>query len=72
MPRRLTVAAKALRAEADQIERDARQSLPAWILLRQTDRFGVAMEQVRGLRRAAEIRSIAERREYLSTVPERF
>jgi len=51
--------------DAEQIERDAEQSLRAWILLGQTERYGDAMRTARALRNAAAERSVAIRREIL-------
>jgi hypothetical protein len=62
---RLTVSAAWLLSAAKQLERDANQSLPAWILLQQAERYPAAMAKARTMRRAAEMKSIAERREYL-------
>ena len=61
-----TISAKVLKAEADQIERDANQSLAAWIILGEGEKFSAAMAEARKLRRAAEIKSIATRREFLA------
>jgi hypothetical protein len=60
-----TTAAAALLRDATQIERDAEQSLRAWILIGQTDRYGDALRRARVLRSAAATRSIWERREIL-------
>lgn len=51
--------------DAEQIERDAQQSLRAWILLGQSERYGEAMRTARALRAAAAERSVAIRREML-------
>lgn len=61
----LTVSAKWLNQAADQLERDAEQSLQAWILLGQSNRYSETKARARMLRRAAEIKNIGERREYL-------
>jgi hypothetical protein len=60
-----TTAAAILLRDATQIERDAEQSLRAWILIGQTDRYGDALRRARVLRSAAATRSIWERREIL-------
>ena len=60
-----TVTAECLIREAEQIERDAEQSLRSWIILGQTDKYGAAMKTARSLRAAAAERSIAARREIL-------
>jgi len=65
MATKATVSAKWLLQAAAQIERDAAQSLPARLVLRQTDRHEQDIEKARVLRRAAEIKSIAARRDYL-------
>jgi hypothetical protein len=65
MPTIYTVKPEYLTRDADNIERDAQQSLNAWILLGQTDRYSQAMHTARILRAAASERSIAIRREIL-------
>ena len=60
-----TVKSEHLTAQAAQIERDANQSLPAWIILGQSDKYGTAMATARALRVAAAERSVAIRREIL-------
>ena len=60
-----TVNSKALAASADQIERDANQSLTAWILLGQSERYSAEMATVRAIRAAAAERSVYIRREIL-------
>ena len=60
-----TTAAAVLLRDAAQIERDAEQSLRAWILVGQTDRYGAELRRARVLRSAAATRSIWERREIL-------
>ena len=61
----LTVSAKWLNQAADQLDRDAEQSMQAWILLGQSDRYSTTKARARMLRRAAEIKNIVERREFL-------
>lgn len=61
----LTVSATWLNQAADQLDRDAEQSMNAWILLGQSERYSQTKARARMLRRAAEIKSISERREYL-------
>jgi hypothetical protein len=60
-----TVRPEYLVRDAEQIERDAEQSLRAWILLGQSERYGDAMRTARALRNAAAERSVAIRREIL-------
>ena len=60
-----TTKAAALIADAEQIERDAEQSLRAWIILGQADKYSAAMATARVLRSAAASRSIWVRREIL-------
>ncbi len=60
-----TVSAQWLQSAAAQTEADAKESLAAWIILGQTGRYADAMKQASILRRAAEIKSIAQRRDYL-------
>lgn len=60
-----TVTTESLIREADQIERDAEESLRSWIILGQTDKYGIAMAKARAVRTAAATRSIYTRREIL-------
>lgn len=60
-----TVKPEYLIRDAEQIERDAEQSLRAWIILGQTDKYSIAMKTARSLRAAAAERSVAIRREIL-------
>lgn len=60
-----TVRPECLIRDAEQIERDAEQSLRAWIVLGQADKYSAAMSKARSLRYAAAERSIAARREIL-------
>lgn len=60
-----TVKADALLRDAAQIERDAEQSLRAWIILGQGERYSAAMATARNLRAAAAERNIHVRREIL-------
>lgn len=60
-----TVKPEYLIRDAEQIERDAEQSLRAWIILGQSDKYSAAMATARALRSAAAERSIAVRREIL-------
>lgn len=60
-----TVRPECLIRDAEQIERDAEQSLRAWIILGQSDKYGAAMKTARALRAAAAERSITVRREIL-------
>ena len=61
-----TVKREHLIRDAKQIERDAEQSLRAWIILGQTDKYSAAMKTVRALRAAAAEPSICVRREILT------
>lgn len=60
-----TVKPEHLIRHAEQIERDAEQSLTAWIMISQSERYGEALRTARALRNAAAERSIAVRREIL-------
>jgi len=60
-----TVARDVLGRYADQLEHDAQQSLRAWILLGQTDRYSDQMHLARVIRNAAACKSIYTRREIL-------
>jgi len=60
-----TVKPEYLIRDAEQIERDAEQSLRAWIILGQSDKFSTAMATARALRFAAAERSVTVRREIL-------
>ncbi len=61
----LTVSTKWLNQAADQLDRDAEQSMQAWILLGQSERYSETKARAMMLRRAAEIKNIGARREYL-------
>lgn len=63
--RMLTVSSKWLQMAAIKLEMDAEQSLPAWIILGQSERYCQDLGRAAMLRRAAEIKSIAQRREFL-------
>lgn len=65
MSRRPTVSASWLIQAAAQIERDAEQSMKAWILLGQAERYPQEMAKARAMRHAATIRNIGVRREVL-------
>ena len=60
-----TVRSEHLLRDAGHIERNAIDSLRAWILLGQSDRYVAAMETARALRRAASERNVSTRREIL-------
>ena len=60
-----TVNAKDLLAEAAYIESCAEQSLKAWIILGQTDKYSAAMKKARAVRGAAAEKSVWIRREIL-------
>lgn len=68
MPTVYTVARDALLREAESIERDANQSLNAWILLGKTEAYGEALKVARTLRVAADEKSIWLRRELLRCI----
>jgi glucosamine 6-phosphate synthetase-like amidotransferase/phosphosugar isomerase protein len=50
--------------EAEAIERSAKESLEAWVILGQTQKYADAMEKAAKLRRASTM-SIAERNHFL-------
>jgi hypothetical protein len=60
-----TVKPEHLLRDAEQIERNAIDSLRAWILLGQTSRYLETMNTARALRRAASERNVSTRREIL-------
>lgn len=60
-----TVKPEHLLRDAEQIERNATESLRAWILLGQTGRYAATMNTARALRRAASERNVSARREIL-------
>jgi len=60
-----TVKPEHLIQDAEQLERNAAESLTAWILLGQTDKYTAAMNLARALRQAASERSVSARREIL-------
>jgi len=55
-----------LKSDADKVEAHAKDSLTAWTILRETHKYEAAMEQVRNLRRAAELKGSA-RREFMDS-----
>ena len=55
-----------LKMTAESIERNAKESLPAWCLLGMYDRYAKEMAQVRKLRHAMTLRGLRVRAEYLS------
>ena len=61
----LTVSTKWLVMAAIKLEMDAEQSLPAWIYLGQANRYCEDLGKAAMLRRASNIKSIAQRREFL-------
>lgn len=65
MARKLTVSSKWLLMAAIKLEMDAEQSLPAWIYLGQSNRYCEDLGKAAMLRRAAEIKNIGQRREFL-------
>ncbi len=64
-PKRLTASAAWLHSAADQLERDAEESLPAWIILGQANRYCENFGKAAMLRQAAGIKSVAARRDFL-------
>ncbi len=62
----LTVSSKWLEMAAIKLEMDAEQSLPAWILLGQAHRYCEDLGKAAILRRAKDIKNMADRRAYLS------
>ena len=64
-PRKLTISAKWLKSASNQIEQDAKDALHAWVLLGVAQKYLDKMELVRVMRKAAGIKSIAERRTFL-------
>ena len=60
-----TVKSEYLIRAAEQIERDAEQSLKAWVILGRADKYSAAMKTARALRTAAAEQSIYVRREIL-------
>ena len=62
---KLTVNTKWLSLAADQIERDAKDSLTAWVLLGQSERYSAALSKAAVLRHATEFKNMGQRREYL-------
>ena len=65
---RLTVSSKWLVSLADQLDRDADQSLHAWIILGQSERYSEEMKKARAIRSAAEYKSPAIRREIMRDI----
>ena len=63
--RKPTVDAKWLKLAASQLEQQAEESIEAWILLGQANRYSENKLKAHVLRTAAKIKSIGERREYL-------
>jgi hypothetical protein len=65
MATKLTVSTKWLEMAAIRLEMDAKESLPAWIILGQAGRYCENLNKAAVLRRAAEIKNIGQRREFL-------
>jgi len=65
MPTIYTVKSEYLIADAERIERDANQSLNAWILLGQSEKYSEAMKTASMLRQAAATKNMTTRREIL-------
>jgi hypothetical protein len=63
--KRLTVSAKWLEMAAAALEKDAKDSLAAWIVLGQAHRYCENLGMAAALRRAKLIKNIGERREFL-------
>lgn len=51
--------------EASSIERHAKESLRAWVILGQVSKYEAAMDTVRRLRHAVTIKGLRARKEYL-------
>jgi hypothetical protein len=62
---KLTVNAKWLQDAAHSLETEARESLTVWVVLGQSHRYGENLGKAAVLRRAAEMKSVSERREFL-------
>lgn len=62
---KLTVSAKWLEMAAAKLEMDAQDSLSAWIILGQSERYCQNLGKAAMLRRAAAIKHIGQRREFL-------
>ncbi|WP_164631645.1 hypothetical protein [Rhodopseudomonas sp. WA056] len=60
-----TISAQWLKQAADKFEASAMESLPTLALLGQMHKHTVDMEQIAAMRRAAEIKSISARRQFL-------
>jgi hypothetical protein len=56
-----------LQYTADSIERSAKESMSAWILLGQFDKYGDEMKKIRILRHALTLRGLRVRAEYLAS-----
>ena len=63
--RKLTVSTKWLEMAAIKLEMDAERSLQSWILLGQVQRYCEDLGKAAMLRRAANIPSVAQRRDFL-------
>jgi hypothetical protein len=63
--RKPTVSTKWLEMAAIKLEMNAEESLPSWILLGQASRYCEDLGRAVMLRRAAKIKSIAQRRDFL-------
>lgn len=68
MTKKPTVNAKWLEMAATKLEMDADDSMPTWILLGQAHRYCEDMGKARAMRQAAQIKSIAARREFLRAI----
>jgi len=62
---KLTVSTKWLEMAAIKLEMNAEDALPSWILLGQTARYCEDLGRAAMLRRAAKIKSVAQRRDFL-------
>lgn len=65
MARKPTVSSEWLEMAATKLEMEAEDSLTAWILMGQAERYCQNLGKAEMLRRAAKIKSIAQRRDFL-------
>lgn len=63
--RKLTVSAKWLEMAAIRLEMEAEESMTTWIILGQSSRYCENLGKASVLRRAATIKNIGQRREFL-------
>ena len=63
---KLTISSKWCNIEANRIESNAKDNLSTWIVLGMTDKYNMKLDIASMYRKAAQINSIAMRKEYLS------